>query len=86
MKTASATIEKVLEQIAVLVPGGSAARDELRALLNASFSSMLTRMNLVSREEFDAQTALLVRAREKLEALETRLATLEQANQAGSGH
>ena len=86
MKTASATIEKVLEQIAVLVPGGSAARDELRALLNASFSSMLTRMNLVSREEFDAQTALLVRAREKLEALETRLATLEQAEQAGSGH
>ena len=86
MKTASATIEKVLEQIAVLVPGGSAARDELRALLNASFSSMLTRMNLVSREEFDAQTALLVRAREKLEALETRLATLEQADQAGSGH
>jgi len=86
VKTASATIEKVLEQIAVLVPGGSAARDELRALLNASFSSMLTRMNLVSREEFDAQTALLVRAREKLEALETRLATLEQAEQAGSGH
>lgn len=86
MKTASATIEKVLEQIAVLVPGGSAARDELRALLNATFSSMLTRMNLVSREEFDAQTALLVRAREKLEALETRLATLEQAEQAGSGH
>ena len=34
----------------------------------------------------DAETALLVRAREKLEALETRLATLEQAEQAGSGH
>lgn len=77
MKTASATIEKVLEQIATVVPGAGAARDELRALLGASFNSMLGRMNLVSREEFDAQTALLVRAREKLDALEARLAALE---------
>ena len=77
MKPASATIEKVLEQIANVVPGTAAARDELRALLNASFNSMLGRMNLVSREEFDAQTALLARAREKLEALEARLAALE---------
>lgn len=79
LKAASATIEKILEQIAVLAPaGGSAAREELRALLNASFSSMLSRMNLVSREEFDAQAALLARARERLETLEARLTALER--------
>lgn len=77
MKPATATIEKVLEQIATLVPGTAAARDELRALLSASFNGMVSRMNLVSREEFDAQAALLARAREKLEALEARLAALE---------
>ncbi|MCC7120279.1 MAG: accessory factor UbiK family protein [Gammaproteobacteria bacterium] len=77
MKPASATIEKMLEQIATLVPGTAAARDELRALLSASFNGMVTRMNLVSREEFDAQAALLARARDKLDALEARLATLE---------
>lgn len=77
MKPPSGTIEKMLEQIATIVPGASAARDELRALLGASFNSMLSRMNLVSREEFDAQSALLARAREKLEAMEARLAALE---------
>ncbi len=77
MKPGNATLEKVLEQIATIVPGTAAARDELRALLGASFNGMLNRMNLVSREEFDAQAALLARARDKLEALEARLAALE---------
>ncbi len=77
MKPAGATFEKLLEQIATIVPGTAAARDELRALLSASFNGMVSRMNLVSREEFDAQAALLARAREKLEVLEARLAALE---------
>jgi BMFP domain-containing protein YqiC len=80
LKTASATIERILEQLSVLAPIGSgAAREEVKALLNASFASMLGRMNLVSREEFDAQSALLARARERLETLEARLAQLERA-------
>ena len=44
------------------------------AILQASFS----RMNLVSREEFDVQRAVLARTREQLEALEQRVAELEQ--------
>jgi len=34
-------------------------------------------MDLVTREEFDVQTAVLARTREKLESLEARLAELE---------
>jgi BMFP domain-containing protein YqiC len=38
----------------------------------------LERMDLVTREEFDVQTAVLARTREKLEALEARLTDLQE--------
>jgi BMFP domain-containing protein YqiC len=40
-------------------------------------SSAFTRMELVSREEYDVQAQVLARAREKLVALEARIAKLE---------
>jgi len=40
----------------------------------------LSKMNLVTREEFDVQTALLARTREKLEKLERLLDELEKKN------
>ncbi|GAB3111524.1 accessory factor UbiK family protein [Pseudomaricurvus hydrocarbonicus] len=54
---------------------------ELRSLLERT----LRKMNLVSRDEFDAQQAVLMRTREKLEALEQQLAELETAAQDSSG-
>ncbi len=45
----------------------------LRALLSSAFS----RLDLVTREEFDVQREVLVRAREKIMQLEARLAQLE---------
>jgi len=46
----------------------------LKAALQAGFS----RMELVTREEYDIQTELLQRTREKLVELETKLAELEK--------
>jgi ubiquinone biosynthesis accessory factor UbiK len=46
----------------------------VRALMGAAF----TKMDLVTREEFDAQVELLRRTREKLDALEARVAALER--------
>ena len=43
-------------------------------------------MNLVTREEFEIQTAVLQKTRAKLEALEQRLAALEAANQTPIGN
>lgn len=44
-----------------------------RALLSSTFA----RLDLVTREEFDLQVAVLARTREKLSALEARVAALE---------
>lgn len=55
----------------------SPARDvekNVRALLSAG----LARLDVVTREEFDVQTKLLMRTLEKLAALEARLAELER--------
>ena len=46
--------------------------------LKAGLTSMLTKLDMVSREEFDVQTAVLARTREKLALLEARLSELEK--------
>ncbi|MDQ2078382.1 accessory factor UbiK family protein [Marinimicrobium sp. ABcell2] len=48
-------------------------KKEFKAALN----SALERMDLVTREEFDAQAAVLLRTRERLEALEKQLTELQ---------
>jgi BMFP domain-containing protein YqiC len=55
----------------------SPARDiekNVRAMVASTFS----RLDLVTREEFDVQSAVLARTREKLAELETKLAELEK--------
>jgi ubiquinone biosynthesis accessory factor UbiK len=47
--------------------------------LRALMTSVASRLDLVTREEFDVQRELLVRTRAKLEELEARLAELEQS-------
>ncbi len=51
---------------------------EFERNLKAGVTSMLTKLDLVSREEFDVQTAVLARTRERLEQLEARLRELEK--------
>jgi BMFP domain-containing protein YqiC len=51
--------------------------EDLQRNLKSTLRSGLERMDLVTREEFDVQTKLLQRTREKLEALEARVAELE---------
>jgi hypothetical protein len=46
--------------------------------LKAGVTSMLGKLDMVSREEFDVQTEVLARTREKLMKLEARLSELEK--------
>ena len=62
---------------AAVPPGVLALRRDLEENFKAVLQSGLTKLDLVSRQEFDVQAAVLRRTREKLEALEARLKTLE---------
>lgn len=51
----------------------------LRKKIRQTLQAQLVRLDLVSREEFDVQTQVLLRTREKLALLEQRLTELENA-------
>jgi len=59
-----------------------AARDDFESHARVVVLSVLNRLELVTREEFDAQQAVLMRTREKVDALEKRVAALEAAGKA----
>ncbi len=72
-------IDDLARRLAGSVPEGMVAlRRDLEQNFKAVLQSGLTRFDLVTREEFDVQAAVLGRTREKLAALEERLAALEQ--------
>ncbi|HQW80786.1 MAG: accessory factor UbiK family protein [Rhodanobacteraceae bacterium] len=71
-------IDELAQRLATLVPPGfDAAKGDLAKTFRATLQSGLERLNLVTREEFDVQRLVLLRSREKLEALEKRFAQLE---------
>ena len=53
-------------------------RAEIEAQFKALLQSTLSKLDLVSREEFDSQMVVLARTRARLEALESKVATLEE--------
>jgi len=52
-------------------------RDDVDKNMRAAMQSALTRLELVTREEFDVQVAVLTRTRALLTALEARVTALE---------
>ena len=67
-------------QLGGILPKGldpSLLQADLERALRTALERSLAKMNLVTREELDIQTAVLARTREKLEALEKTVAALE---------
>lgn len=67
-------INRLVDQLARSLPGGLAtARDEFAAAARAVLTDAFSRLELVTRDEFDAQARVLARSREMLEALEREI-------------
>ena len=76
-------IEEMARQIHnVLPPGLRNLGEEADRKIKQVLQSQLNKLDMVSREEFDVQTQVLLRTREKLAALEQRLAKLESESPA----
>jgi BMFP domain-containing protein YqiC len=72
-------IDDLARRLAGSVPEGMLAlRRDLEQNFKGVLQSQLASLDLVTREEFDVQANVLKRTREKLAALEQRLAGLEQ--------
>ena len=72
-------LDELARKLADSVPGNiKSVGEDLERNFKSMLQSALARMDLVTREEFDVQLAVLARTREKLEALEARLAALEE--------
>jgi BMFP domain-containing protein YqiC len=71
-------LEELAKKLADAVPDGvRALRSDLEDSFQSVLKSGLGKLDLVTREEFEVQEAVLQRTREKLEALEKRLDELE---------
>jgi BMFP domain-containing protein YqiC len=71
--------QKLTQEVAAKVSevlAMSPARD-MEKNLKAGLAAWLSKLDLVTREEFDVQAQVLARTREKLQELEARLASLE---------
>ncbi len=74
-----AKIEEIAKQISSNMPQGvKNLADTFEAKTKQAIQNKLAEMDFVSREEFEIQSKVLIRTREKLTELEEKVALLEQ--------
>jgi BMFP domain-containing protein YqiC len=73
------SIEDLARKLAESVPEGlRSMREDLETNFRGVLRSGISKLDLVTREEFEVQEAVLARTREKLERLEAKLKELEE--------
>lgn len=71
-------LDDLARRLSDLVPPGlRESREELQATFKSALQAGLVKLDLVTREEFEVQRAVLLKTREKLDALETAVRELE---------
>ena len=72
------TLDELARRLADAMPSGvKELQADVEKNMRAQLQSGLSRLDLVTREEFDVQAKLLARTRAKLETLERQVAELE---------
>ncbi|WP_457667909.1 accessory factor UbiK family protein [Thiolapillus sp.] len=72
-------LDDISSKVSSNLPKGlQAMQSDLQRNLKTGLEAALGKLNLVTREEFDVQQAVLMRTRAKVEALEKQLAELEK--------
>ncbi len=81
----AAIIASIAEKAGHILNGDkSQTREDIERNIKAMLNSALSRLDLVNRDEFDTQIAVLRHTREKLEALEKTVAELKGPERAGT--
>ena len=77
--------QKIIDEVTAKLKDvfGQSPAADIEKNLRAGLQSVFSKLDLVTREEFEVQQAVLLRTREKLEALEVKVAALEAT---GDGH
>ena len=71
-------VDDLAQRLSALIPPGmTEAREDIEKNMRAALQAGLSKLDLVTREEFDVQRAVLLRTREKLDLLERVLQDLE---------
>jgi BMFP domain-containing protein YqiC len=74
------SLDELARKLAEAVPSGLAALGkDLEQNFKAVLQAGLSKLDLITRQEFDIQAAVLRRSRERLEELERRIAALEKS-------
>lgn len=72
------TIDDLARRLSDLMPPGlKDARADIEQNMKSTLQAGLGKLDLVTREEFDVQRAVLLRTREKMDALERAVEILE---------
>lgn len=77
------SIDRLARRLAESVPGNiRAMREDLEQNFRSVLRTSLARLDLVTREEFEVQEAVLARTRQQCDAMEARVKALEAALEA----
>jgi BMFP domain-containing protein YqiC len=72
-------IDELMTRLSATLPSGiQTLQADVTKNMRATLEAGLAKLDLVTREEFEVQTAVLARTREKLERLEAQIKALEE--------